>query len=161
MEGSRAFDLSRSIINLHDKGPPIRLPVSRLGPSSNRVPALSPCRGVGSLRCQAAAAAPAGVREKVHRSTSSGSSEDGASSLLPYGVLLEQGPREEMEDEAVVLGNAHNGYVFAGVYDGHAGSAAVYYLRLATVPKPEDNAYLVGILFSVRMQCSSHPVVST
>jgi hypothetical protein len=36
---------------------PWRPLVSRLGPSSNRVPALSPCQGVGSLRCQAAAAA--------------------------------------------------------------------------------------------------------
>lgn len=129
---TRPTGLSRSLITFHEKGPPLRLgPLPTLSSSRFGVGHQSPCQGVSSVRCQATAAAPPGLREKVHRSVSSGSIEDGAASSLPYSILLDQGPREEMEDEAVVVGNAHNGFVFAGVYDGHSGSAAVNYLRSA------------------------------
>eukprot|EP00243_Klebsormidium_subtile_P005049 TRINITY_DN1977_c0_g1_i1.p1 TRINITY_DN1977_c0_g1~~TRINITY_DN1977_c0_g1_i1.p1 ORF type:complete len:398 (+),score=41.68 TRINITY_DN1977_c0_g1_i1:78-1271(+) len=127
---TRPMGLSRSLIHFHEKGPPTRLgPLPMLSSSRFRVSDPAAYQGISSIQCQATAAAPPGLREKVHRSVSSESSDGGAASLLPYSILLEQGPREEMEDEAVVVGNAHNGFVFAGVYDGHSGSAAVNYLR--------------------------------
>jgi len=47
---------------------------------------------------------------------------------LPHGVSLTQGPREEMEDFVAVVPRARCGYLYAAVFDGHAGSAAARFL---------------------------------
>lgn len=48
---------------------------------------------------------------------------------LHYGVALSQGPREAMEDVVQVVPDAHYGFLFAAVFDGHAGIDAATYLE--------------------------------
>lgn len=43
-------------------------------------------------------------------------------------MALAQGPRDEMEDFVAVVPRARCGYLFAAVFDGHAGSAAARFL---------------------------------
>lgn len=53
-----------------------------------------------------------------------------ASTKVNYGMALQQGLREDMEDYAVVVpGNLDRGeYLFAGVFDGHGGGKGADYL---------------------------------
>lgn len=46
-----------------------------------------------------------------------------------WGLALEQGPRDTMEDVAQVIEKAKLGFLFATVFDGHGGSAAASYLQ--------------------------------
>lgn len=48
---------------------------------------------------------------------------------LAVGKFAVQGPREEMEDELVVVTDGPRGFLYAGVFDGHAGTAAAHFLR--------------------------------
>ncbi|KAJ9680020.1 hypothetical protein PVL29_021788 [Vitis rotundifolia] len=48
---------------------------------------------------------------------------------IRWGLCRLQGPREEMEDEAVVRSDGLDGFSFAAVFDGHAGFSSVKFLR--------------------------------
>jgi hypothetical protein len=50
---------------------------------------------------------------------------------LSVGQASLQGPRDEMEDEVVVVVGAEElkGFVYAGVFDGHAGFSSARFLR--------------------------------
>lgn len=50
---------------------------------------------------------------------------------LRHGVAVRQGPREEMEDEAVVMDESMCGFMYAAVFDGHGGLSSADYLRLS------------------------------
>ncbi|KAK9071664.1 hypothetical protein SSX86_008093 [Deinandra increscens subsp. villosa] len=56
---------------------------------------------------------------------------DGLASGIRWGSAKLQGAREEMEDDAVVLGSFSelDGFYFAAVFDGHAGFSSVTFLR--------------------------------
>ena len=59
---------------------------------------------------------------------------DGPSSLsdvagIRWGLSRLQGPREEMEDDAVIRSDGLDGFSFAAVLDGHAGFSSVKFLR--------------------------------
>ncbi|CAI9274159.1 unnamed protein product [Lactuca saligna] len=58
---------------------------------------------------------------------------DGLGSGIRWGSAKLQGAREEMEDDAVIVGSSpHNeldGFFFAAVFDGHAGFSSVKFLR--------------------------------
>lgn len=66
-----------------------------------------------------------------------------ASTKVNYGMALQQGLREDMEDYAVVVpGNLDRGeYLFAGVFDGHGGGKGADYLskNLAKALAPAVN----------------------
>lgn len=49
--------------------------------------------------------------------------------VLRYGISLEQGVRETMEDAAQVVPAGRCGFFFATVFDGHGGFAAAEYLQ--------------------------------
>lgn len=48
---------------------------------------------------------------------------------IRWGLSLLQGPREEIEDDAVVRSDGLDGFSFAAVFDGHAGFSSVKFLR--------------------------------
>lgn len=50
-------------------------------------------------------------------------------SALRYGISLEQGVRETMEDAVQVVPHGRHGFFFATVFDGHGGFAAAQYLQ--------------------------------
>ncbi|KAI3808764.1 hypothetical protein L1987_24725 [Smallanthus sonchifolius] len=58
---------------------------------------------------------------------------DGLASGIRWGSAKLQGVREEMEDDAVIVGSISNneleGFYFAAVFDGHAGFSSVKFLR--------------------------------
>lgn len=48
---------------------------------------------------------------------------------IRWGYTSVQGFREEMEDDIVIRSEALDGFSFAAVFDGHAGSSSVKFLR--------------------------------
>ncbi|XP_055825572.1 protein phosphatase 2C 57 [Solanum dulcamara] len=49
---------------------------------------------------------------------------------IRWGSTMVQGPREEMEDDAVIVQSDDlDGFTYAGVFDGHAGFSSVKFLR--------------------------------
>lgn len=48
---------------------------------------------------------------------------------IRWGLSRLQGPREEMEDDAVIRSEGLDGFSFAAVFDGHAGFSSVKFLR--------------------------------
>lgn len=50
-------------------------------------------------------------------------------SALRYGISMEQGLRETMEDATQVVPHGRHGFFFATVFDGHGGYAAAEYLQ--------------------------------
>ena len=63
---------------------------------------------------------------------------------LPHGVSLAQGPRDEMEDVALVVPRGRCGYLVAAVLDGHAGGAAARWLADALYPALADALVKAG-----------------
>lgn len=49
---------------------------------------------------------------------------------IRWGSTMVQGPREEMEDDAVIVQSDDlDGFTYAAVFDGHAGFSSVKFLR--------------------------------
>jgi serine/threonine protein phosphatase PrpC len=74
----------------------------------------------------AGAATPAGGLPALDLALAGGPPSAAA---LRHGVGAQQGPRETMEDVTQVVEAGHCGFLFATVFDGHAGIAAARYLR--------------------------------
>lgn len=54
---------------------------------------------------------------------------------IRWGSTLIQGPREEMEDDAVIVQSDDlDGFTYAAVFDGHAGFSSVKFLRYIKIP---------------------------
>lgn len=69
-------------------------------------------------------------RLEVNRKASDGTLVSVDVEPLRHGVAARQGPREEMEDEAVVMDESMCGFMYAAVFDGHGGLSSADYLRL-------------------------------
>eukprot|EP00884_Botryococcus_braunii_P000320 jgi/Botrbrau1/10289/Bobra.0120s0011.1 len=57
-------------------------------------------------------------------------SKYGEDAILDFGVSIEQGPRDTMEDFVTIVPKARCGFLFAGVFDGHGGTVAAEYLSV-------------------------------
>lgn len=74
-----------------------------------------------------------GMKQWSHVRAASGSVQAEVATIgtLSVGQASLQGPRDEMEDEVVVVVGAEElkGFVYAGVFDGHAGFSSARFLR--------------------------------
>ena len=74
-----------------------------------------------------------GMKQWSHVRAASGSVQAEVATIgtLSVGQASLQGPRDEMEDEVVVVveGEELKGFVYAGVFDGHAGFSSARFLR--------------------------------
>lgn len=74
-----------------------------------------------------------GMKQWSHVRAASGSVQAEVATIgtLSVGQACLQGPRDEMEDEVVVVVEAEElkGFVYAGVFDGHAGFSSARFLR--------------------------------
>ena len=74
-----------------------------------------------------------GMKQWSHVRAASGSAQAEVATIgtLSVGQASLQGPRDEMEDEVVVVVEAEElkGFIYAGVFDGHAGFSSARFLR--------------------------------
>ncbi|KAH9553682.1 hypothetical protein CY35_08G025000 [Sphagnum magellanicum] len=65
----------------------------------------------------------------LHVASGSAQAEVAVDSGITIGQVALQGPREEMEDEVVLESHGPNGFVYAAIFDGHAGFSSAQFLR--------------------------------
>lgn len=70
-----------------------------------------------------------GRRSRVKAVLEEASSQSTTEGQIAVAWVSDQGKREEMEDELIVVEDAPHGFVFAGIFDGHAGKAASKFLK--------------------------------
>ncbi|KAH8953283.1 hypothetical protein BDL97_08G016400 [Sphagnum fallax] len=65
----------------------------------------------------------------LHVASGSAQAEVAVDRGITIGQVALQGPREEMEDEVVLESHGPNGFVYAAIFDGHAGFSSAQFLR--------------------------------
>jgi hypothetical protein len=65
----------------------------------------------------------------LHVASGSAQAEVSVDRGITIGQVALQGPREEMEDEVVLESHGPNGFVYAAIFDGHAGFSSAQFLR--------------------------------
>lgn len=96
--------------------------------SSSRSPLVTCSVAIGAHR--------GGMKQWSHVRAASGSVQAEVATIgtLSVGQAALQGPRDEMEDEVVVVEpEGLKGFLYAGVFDGHAGLSSARFLRFVFV----------------------------
>uniref|UniRef100_A0ACD5VR09 Uncharacterized protein n=1 Tax=Avena sativa TaxID=4498 RepID=A0ACD5VR09_AVESA len=127
----RKSNATNNQINIPRKRKNHTTSMALLSPRVSRLPLASHSAGAGALRCCGWVAASA-MRCQATAAGSLAAASASSSELeaIRWGSAKLQGAREEMEDEVVLRPESLlHGFSFAAVFDGHAGSSTVQFLR--------------------------------